>query len=748
MAYGDANDPKRDSYWDIHEWNLDKSVKPHVMVRGIMGKNSSDEWEYLSASNRRLMVSGTFTTTTSPLSADSSSVSSIQEGANRLRMSAIQTDAANLQVSSKSGDAGTFRVSAIGGTAGDNVIVDGSDQSLSATVQRVSGTVSAGANGLVIFAQNRNDADDLYVSAKQSDAANLNVSAKSGDGSTFRVSALVTDGSDVINIAAFPASDGAAIQNNVTVAAFPLVFNGSSWDRMRGSVSGLDVTQDDAGFLRLSAIQGDAANLNVSTKSDDGGKFRVSAIIDNGSVSAKSSDAGTFLVSTKQGDAGLLRVSAYLKDAGDIQTIDGTVTITQTDAANLDISAKSSDAGTFLVSAKQGDAASLRVSARSDDAGLFRVSTVGSSGGDGSIQDGADNTIEATVQRVSGTVSAGANALVVFAQNRNDANDLYVSAKQGDAANLRVSTLSPDAGTFRVSAIGGTAGDNVLVDGSDQSLSATVQRVSGTISAGANALVVFIQNRQDADDVYVSAKQLDAANLNVSAKSGDGGTFRVSAIVDNGSVSAKSGDAGTLLISAKQGDAGLLRVSSFVDSGSVSAKQSDAANLMVSAKSDSANLFRVSGIQGDGANLRVSALQTDAANLNVSAKSGDAGTFRVSAELFASNTGGLTIYRSISVSASQNVKSSDGKIYGWYAYNYDNVTAYLKFYNVSGAVNLGTDTPIMTVGIPPSAAANVEFPHGLDGFSNGIGIAATSGAPDDNTAAPAASAVGLNLFYT
>src|SRR3990167_4431556 len=276
MSYGDASDPQRDSFYDIHEWNLDKSVKPHVMVRGFMGKDTGGTWRYLrvsasgaisndDAANFRMSAVGV-TVTTSPLSADSSSIS------------AKQGDAANLMMSAKSSDAGTFRVSAVGGTAGDNVLVDGTDQSLSATVQRVSGVVSAGANVLAVYAQNRDD------------AVNLRISALSKDGATFRVSA-------VNNLSA-----------NQSVSALGL--EGTAFI---GQVS--------------ASLKAGTANIGY-----------VSAVLDNGSVSAKSSDANQLHVSSIQGDAGLLRVSAVGGTAGDNTLVDGE---TQTVSANLIVSARS-----------------------------------------------------------------------------------------------------------------------------------------------------------------------------------------------------------------------------------------------------------------------------------------------------------------------------------------------------------------------------------------------------------------------
>ncbi len=371
-----------------------------------------------------------------------------------------------------------------------------------------------------------------------------------------------------------------------------------------------------------------------------------------------------------------------------------------------------SSTGYMMVSGSTGggtltlsdDAADNRVSTFSPDAGLMRVSAVGGS-----------------------TVSLSADA----AGNR-------VSAVQGDASNLMVSGKSGDAGTFRVSAIGGTAGDNTLVDGSDQSVSARLIQVSASVSSNMNTLLARITS-------------YDAANAHVSSY--QGGSWTLSAFINEGTVSARNTDASTFHVSGKSDSAGQLRVSSF---------SNDATTFNVSAKSDSAALFRVSALgitlataQTLSATLKegtafvgsVSAKSTDAANLNVSAKSDSAALFRVSADLIANTTGALTVFRSISLSASQTVKSTAGALYGYFLANTDTKFNYVKFYNTSGAINVGTDTPVLTIPIPPSAGANVEYPHGIAGFTNGIGVVALSAIADNATTSSPASAVVGNIFY-
>lgn len=206
-------------------------------------------------------------------------------------------------------------------------------------------------------------------------------------------------------------------------------------------------------------------------------------------------------------------------------------------------------------------------------------------------------------------------------------------------------------------------------------------------------------------------------------------------------------DAGLFLVSAKQADAGLLRISGVVDSGSISAKSSGADTFLVSAKQGDAGLLRISGIQGDAGLQLISAKSSDGTNLRTSAVQSDASLQRVSASLFPDTTGGLTIAQSLSVSAIQTVKSSAGALYGYYMFNKDTKVNFVKLYNLSGGAQIGTDTPVLTVPLPISGGANAWFGNGLAGFTAGIQMGATSGLPIDNTAAPAASAVIVDLFY-
>jgi hypothetical protein len=93
----------------------------------------------------------------------------------------------------------------------------------------------------------------------------------------------------------------------------------------------------------------------------------------------------------------------------------------------------------------------------------------------------------------------------------------------------------------------------------------------------------------------------------------------------------------------------------------------------------------------------------------------------------------------------QNIKSTPGEVAGWYISNTNAAVRYVKLYDKATAPTNG-DTPKLTIGIPANSAANVMAPAGID-FTLGIGIRATTGVADNDTGAPTANDVVVNLFY-
>lgn len=68
----------------------------------------------------------------------------------------------------------------------------------------------------------------------------------------------IGDGVDIVDIAAFPSTDGAALGNQVKVTNFPLLFNGSNWDRWRGNSSIGGLVNTGQGSV-ITLIQGSIA---------------------------------------------------------------------------------------------------------------------------------------------------------------------------------------------------------------------------------------------------------------------------------------------------------------------------------------------------------------------------------------------------------------------------------------------------------------------------------------------------------
>lgn len=117
-------------------------------------------------------------------------------------------------------------------------------------------------------------------------------------------------------------------------------------------------------------------------------------------------------------------------------------------------------------------------------------------------------------------------------------------------------------------------------------------------------------------------------------------------------------------------------------------------------------------------------------------------------------TTGASIFRSIDLDESEeDVKTSAGRLLGGVVMNMAATVRYLKFYNATAAnTTVGTTTPVMSIPIPTLATTNgAGFVLPIAGcgiaFDTAICVAATTGLADNDTGAPGASEVVVNLFY-
>ena len=119
----------------------------------------------------------------------------------------------------------------------------------------------------------------------------------------------------------------------------------------------------------------------------------------------------------------------------------------------------------------------------------------------------------------------------------------------------------------------------------------------------------------------------------------------------------------------------------------------------------------------------------------------------------ARTSGGTTLYKNIDVDETEDaVKASAGQVYWIHAINLTAAPLYLKFYNATVAnVVVGTTVPDLTFPVPANADSDgagftLSIPNGI-AFGTAITIAGTTGVADNDSGAPSANALVVNLGY-
>jgi hypothetical protein len=111
-------------------------------------------------------------------------------------------------------------------------------------------------------------------------------------------------------------------------------------------------------------------------------------------------------------------------------------------------------------------------------------------------------------------------------------------------------------------------------------------------------------------------------------------------------------------------------------------------------------------------------------------------------------TGGLTVSRFLSAASTNalNAKASAGQVYGWSLQNNTATARFVKLYNKATSPTVGTDTPFMTLMVPPNSGNNLLGEIGIP-FSLGISVAITANPADSDTTVVGSNDVIFNLFY-
>lgn len=119
----------------------------------------------------------------------------------------------------------------------------------------------------------------------------------------------------------------------------------------------------------------------------------------------------------------------------------------------------------------------------------------------------------------------------------------------------------------------------------------------------------------------------------------------------------------------------------------------------------------------------------------------------------ARTSGGTTPYKNIDVDESEDeIKGSAGQIYWIHAINSTAAPLFLKLYDeVAASVTVGTTVPDHTFPVPGNADSDgagftLSIPNGI-AFGTGITIAGTTAVADNDTGAPSANALVVNLGF-
>lgn len=179
----------------------------------------------------------------------------------------------------------------------------------------------------------------------------------------------------------------------------------------------------------------------------------------------------------------------------------------------------------------------------------------------------------------------------------------------------------------------------------------------------------------------------------------------------------------------------------------VTVTQSTASSLKVDLSGTAANATAIK-VDGSGVTQPVSATQTSTWTVQ---PGNTANTTPWLVSQVPTTAGGCLISRTLSANNTTGIlaKNAAGQVYGWAITNTNASPRFVKLYNKASAATVGTDTPVVTLLIPGNANGSgqlASFTSGIQ-FATGVSYGITTGVADNDTGAPAANEVIVNLFY-
>jgi hypothetical protein len=498
--------------------------------------------------------------------------------------------------------------------------------------------------------------------------------------------------------------------NDVTVSGVATAANQTTVIGHLDGVEGLLTTIDgDTGTLAVTGGGTEAGALRVTIASDSTGVVSIddngAAITVDGTVTANLA-AGTNNI----GDVDVLSVvpgtaATSLGKAEDAAHTTGDVGVMSL-AVRLDSAASFADT--------DGDYAPLQL----DSAGALRVT-----GGGG----GTEYVVDAAAPAAP-TGSAGL-------MERDDALSALTEV-EGDWTNMRANAngalwVKPD-------------GDVTIADGGNTITVDGTVAVTG-VSTAANQTTII--GHVDGIEALLGTIDADTSNLSVVGGGTEAAAIRVTlasdstgvlSVDDNGSTISVDDGGGVLTV---DGTVAVTGVATAANQTTVIGHLDGVEGLLTTIDADTGGIL--TSVQTLDNAISGNEMQVDVVGAL------PAGTATIGAvNVKPATSGGLTIFRSIDLDETEEeVKATAGQVFGWYMFNAAATTHYVKFYNATTAnVTVGTTTPVMTIPLPAGAGANIEFTNGI-AFGTAITVAATTGVADNDTGAPAANAVVVNVFY-
>lgn len=450
---------------------------------------------------------------------------------------------------------------------------------------------------------------------------------------------------------------------------------------------------------------------------------------------------------------------------GHLDGVEGLLGTIDADTGNIDTNAgTTADAsatagGTGTISAKL-----RRLTADTDAIKTAVTGTLTVTGGGGGTEYTEDaaaaaNPVGTTLQliredaRAGGLTSTDGDNVALRGNNKGEA---YVKATDSDA--LLTTIDAKLGGTLTVTGGGGgveyTEGDtDATITGSVAMMEGaanTILPIQGTVADG------LLVNLGSNNDVTVSGVST-AANQSTIIGHVDG---------IEGLLTTIDGDTGTLAgaVSGSEMQVDIVSAPTLtvnahaVTNAGTFATQVDGAALTALQKIDDPVVVDDAAFTPATSSVMMAGFEADDSSTD-SVDEGDGGAARMTLDRKQivtpqpHTTGGLTIFRSIDLDETEEeVKSTAGQVYGMWVTNTATSTRWLKFYNATAAsVTVGTTTPVITVGIPGNSSDDIS---GLTGngsmgieFNTAITVAATTGVADNDTGAPGANEVIINLFY-